>query len=90
MSKNVVLILSLAAVAAVSAPTYAGFNLPNGLNLANGLSTNGLSTNGLSSNGLTSNGLTSNGLSSNGLSSNGLSLQAVRLIMRDGTELALR
>jgi GLTT repeat (6 copies) len=80
MSKNVVLILSLAAVAAVSAPTYAGFNLPNGLNLANGLSTNGLSTNGLSSNGLTS----------NGLSSNGLSLQAVRLIMRDGTELALR
>ena len=64
MSKIFTWIIAAAAVASVSAPTYAGFNLPNGL-FTNGLTTNGLTT-------------------------NGLGLQAVRLVMPDGTELSFR
>jgi hypothetical protein len=79
MSKIFTWIIAIAAVAAVSAPTYAGFNLRNGI-----------SSNGISSNGISSNGISSNGISSNGLTSNGLNLQAVRLVMPDGTELSLR
>lgn len=77
MSKIFTWIIAVAAVAAVSAPTYASIRLINGL-----------TTNGLSSNGLSSNGLSSNGLSTNGLTTNGL--QAVRLVMPDGAELSLR
>ena len=79
MSKIFALVVGVAVVAAVSAPTYAG------VYLANGLTSNGLSTNGLSSNGLTTNGLTTNGRSTNGLG-----LQAVRLVMPDGAELGFR
>ena len=74
MSKIFTWIIAVAAVTAVSDPTYATIHLQNGL----------------SSNGISSNGISSNGISSNGISSNGLNLQAVRLVMPDGTELSLR
>ena len=64
MSKIFTWIIAVAAVTAVSDPTYATIHLQNGIS--------------------------SNGISSNGISSNGLNLQAVRLVMPDGTELSLR
>ena len=64
MSKIFTWIIAVAAVTAVSDPTYATIHLQNGLS--------------------------SNGISSNGISGNGLNLQAVRLVMPDGTELSLR
>jgi len=75
VSKILTWIIAAAAVAAVSAPTFAGIQL-----------TNGLSSNGLSSNGLN----LANGLSSNGVTSNGLNLQAVRVVLPDGAELSSR
>jgi hypothetical protein len=64
MSKIFTWIIAVAAVTAVSDPTYATIHLQNGIS--------------------------SNGISSNGISGNGLNLQAVRLVMPDGTELSLR
>ena len=64
MSKIFTWIIAVAAVTAVSDPTYAKIHLQNGIS--------------------------SNGISSNGISGNGLNLQAVRLVMPDGTELSLR
>jgi hypothetical protein len=100
LKRTPLLALGIAALVATSWSNSgnAGVNLPNGLNLANGLSTNGLSTNGLSTNGLSTNGFNlSNGLSTNDLSSNGIlltngltTLRAVRLVMPDGTDLAFR
>ena len=94
MSKTFASVITLAAIAAAVVPAHAGLT-------GNGLTQNGLTANGLTENGLTENGLTSNGLEANGsgvmidkclLVPNSIStdigaLQAVRLVMPDGTEL---
>jgi len=88
MSKIFTWIIAVVAAAAISAPTYAGFNLGNGLS-TNGLSTNGVNlAYGLSTNGIRlGNGLTSKGIL---LNDDPTALQAVRLVLPDGTDLALR
>ena len=72
-------VIVLASVIAASPPTYAG------------LSTNGLSTNGLSTNGSMLNGTTLIGVGlPNDFATNTTALDAVRLVMPDGTELSFR
>jgi uncharacterized protein YjbI with pentapeptide repeats len=76
---------ALFAVAAVSAPAYAGIQL-NGLAL-NGVNLNGLNLNGLALNGVNLNGVNLNGLVLNGLMTSSGSLQPERLTLPDGTVL---
>jgi hypothetical protein len=92
MSKTFAAVIAVAAVTAVVLPAHAGLQ-------ENGLSENGLTMNGLAQNGLTSNGLEQNGsgvmigkclLVPNSISTDVGALQAVRLVMPDGTELVFR
>jgi hypothetical protein len=89
MSKTFASVITLAAIAAAVVPAHAGLT-------GNGLTQNGLTANGLTENGLTSNGLEANGsgvmidkclLVPNSISTDIGALQAVRLVMPDGTEL---
>jgi GLTT repeat (6 copies) len=97
MSKTFAAVIAVAAVTAVVLPAHAGLQ-ENGLS-ENGLTENGLTMNGLAQNGLTSNGLEQNGsgvmigkclLVPNSISTDVGALQAVRLVMPDGTELVFR
>ena len=97
MSKRFASVIVVAAVAAASGAAHAGLS-QNGLT-QNGLSENGLSQNGSHQNGLASNGLMSNGdgvmirnglLAPNGIPTDPRALQAVKLVMPDGTELMFR
>ena len=92
MSKSFTSVIVVAAVAAAFGPAHAGLT-------SNGLTGNGLTGNGLTGNGLTSNGLQENGggvmmgndlIAPDGISTPTSTLQAVRLVMPDGTELFLR
>ena len=89
MSKTFASVITLAAIAAAVVPAHAGLT-------GNGLTQNGLTANGLTENGLTANSLEANGsgvmidkclLVPNSISTDIGALQAVRLVMPDGTEL---
>jgi hypothetical protein len=87
MSKTFASLIAVAAVTAVVLPAHAGLS-------ENGLALNGLQENGLALNGLEENGtgvMMRNGqLAPNSISTDIGALQAVRLVMPDGTEWVFR
>jgi hypothetical protein len=90
MTRSTFLALGFTALAAAwgSSPAMAG--LTSNALAANALAANALAANALAANALAANALAANALAANGPMANFVTLQAVRLVLPDGSEMTFR